>query len=67
MLSFWENTDAVRRFAGPEPARAVFYPEDDRFLVERDLEVKHYEVSVFDSRPSDRAPDGGANPARVTA
>ena len=24
--------------------KAVFYPEDDRFLVERDLQVTHYEV-----------------------
>jgi hypothetical protein len=28
--------------------RAVFYPEDDRFLISRDDQVDHYEV-VFDS------------------
>ena len=26
--------------------RAVFYAEDDRYLVERDLRVRHYEVDV---------------------
>lgn len=45
LLSLWESMDAVRRFAGPEPERAVFYPEDDRFLVDRDLHVTHYEIA----------------------
>jgi hypothetical protein len=43
-LSFWESLGAVTGFAGPDPERAVFYPEDDRFLVERDLTVTHYEL-----------------------
>ena len=49
LLSFWDGMESVGRFAGPEPDKAVFYPEDDRFLVERDLEVQHYEVKS-DSR-----------------
>jgi heme-degrading monooxygenase HmoA len=44
MLSLWEDEDAVRRFAGDDIAVAVFYPEDDRYLVERDLTVSHFEV-----------------------
>ena len=44
IVSFWESMAAVTRFAGPDPSRAVFYPEDDRFLVRRDLTVDHYEV-----------------------
>jgi heme-degrading monooxygenase HmoA len=43
-LSFWDSLEAVEGFAGPDPERAVFYPEDDRFLVERDLHVTHYEL-----------------------
>ena len=43
-LSFWDSLEAVEGFAGPDPTRAVFYPEDDSFLVERDLEVAHYEL-----------------------
>jgi heme-degrading monooxygenase HmoA len=41
-LSLWGSEDAVRRFAGDDMERAVFYPEDDRFLVERDLTATHY-------------------------
>jgi len=43
-LSFWDSMDAVRAFAGDDPERAVFYPDDDRFLVERDETVDHYEL-----------------------
>jgi heme-degrading monooxygenase HmoA len=44
-LSLWDSLDAVRAFAGEAYETAVFYPEDDRFLVERDLETTHYEVA----------------------
>jgi heme-degrading monooxygenase HmoA len=47
-LSFWESREAIEGFAGQDIERAVFYPEDDRFLIERDLTVRHYEVG--DSR-----------------
>ena len=43
-LSFWESRAAIGAFAGPDIERAVFYPEDDRFLVERDLTVRHYDL-----------------------
>ena len=43
-LSFWESLDAVRAFAGEDVDRAVFYPEDDRYLVERETRVLHYEA-----------------------
>ena len=48
LVSLWESRDAIRQFAGDNIEKAVFYPEDDRFLVERDDHVSHYEV-VFDS------------------
>jgi heme-degrading monooxygenase HmoA len=43
-LSFWDSTDAIRGFAGDDIGVAVFYPEDDRFLVERELTVRHYTI-----------------------
>jgi heme-degrading monooxygenase HmoA len=48
LLTLWESEAAVRRFAGDDIGRAVFYPEDDRFLVDRDRHVDHYDV-VFRS------------------
>jgi heme-degrading monooxygenase HmoA len=44
LVSLWDSWDAIKAFAGHKPEKAVFYPEDDRFLVERDNHVDHYEV-----------------------
>jgi heme-degrading monooxygenase HmoA len=46
MLTLWDSLDAVKAFAGDDYQSAVFYPEDDRFLVERDLEATHYTVAA---------------------
>jgi heme-degrading monooxygenase HmoA len=48
LVSLWESEAAIRRFAGSDIEKAVFYPEDERFLVDRDNHVSHYEV-VFDT------------------
>jgi heme-degrading monooxygenase HmoA len=45
MFTLWDSLDAVKAFAGEEYETAVFYPEDDRYLVERDLQSTHYEVA----------------------
>ncbi|BDV31561.1 antibiotic biosynthesis monooxygenase [Microbacterium terricola] len=42
-VSRWESLDSIKGFAGDDIERAVFYPEDDRYLVERDERVRHYE------------------------
>jgi heme-degrading monooxygenase HmoA len=42
LISFWESLDAIRRFAGSEPEKAVYYPEDDAFLLEKEPTVSHY-------------------------
>ncbi|MGH2664143.1 MAG: antibiotic biosynthesis monooxygenase [Actinomycetota bacterium] len=44
-LTFWESMEAVQGFAGEEVDHAVFYPEDDRFLIDRETEARHYEVT----------------------
>lgn len=53
LVSLWEDEAAVRRFAGDDPTRAVFYPEVDHLLVDRDETVHHYDVVYRseDSRP----------------
>ena len=42
--SLWENWEAIRAFAGPEPEVAVLYPEDKRFLVEGGAGAAHFDV-----------------------
>jgi heme-degrading monooxygenase HmoA len=41
-VSRWESLDAIRGFAGDDLERAVFYDEDDRYLIERDERVRHF-------------------------
>jgi antibiotic biosynthesis monooxygenase (ABM) superfamily enzyme len=40
----FDSLENVRAFAGDDLERAVFYPEDDRFLVDRELTVAHYTI-----------------------
>jgi heme-degrading monooxygenase HmoA len=44
-LSWWESLDDIRGFAGDDIERAVFYPEDDEFLLDREITVSHHEVA----------------------
>jgi len=46
-IILFDSLDVVREFAGEDITRARFYPEDDRYLVDRDLTVTHYDVPVF--------------------
>ncbi len=48
-ISLWESFDAIRRFAGEEIDRAVYYPEDKDNLLALDPKVTHYEVLVAPS------------------
>lgn len=45
VFTLWDSLDAVKAFAGEDYERAVFYPEDDRYLVERDERSTHFEVA----------------------
>jgi heme-degrading monooxygenase HmoA len=44
-FTLWDSLDAVRAFAGEDIEAAVLYPEDERYLVEREDTVRHYEVA----------------------
>lgn len=35
-FSLWDSFDSIRAFAGDDIETAVYYPEDERYLVERD-------------------------------
>jgi heme-degrading monooxygenase HmoA len=45
-VSWWESRVAITGFAGPDIGQAVFYPEDDAYLVERDTTVSHFDVAA---------------------
>ena len=62
LVSLWDSAEAVERFAGPDTGKAVLYPEDERFLVERDERVSHWDV-VFDAPPVRGRDDAPPPPA----
>ena len=45
-VSFWESMKNVEGFAGPDPERARYYPEDEEYLLDFEPGVEHYEVVV---------------------
>ena len=44
-ISYWSALQDVTAFAGADVTVARFFPEDDAYLVERELTVAHYEVA----------------------
>ena len=48
LLSLWNDMNDVHAFAGADVSRAVFYPDDERFLIERDEHVDHYDLVFAD-------------------
>ncbi|MEO7431420.1 MAG: antibiotic biosynthesis monooxygenase [Dokdonella sp.] len=62
LISLWDSMEAVRAFAGEQPDRSVYYPEDENYLLEMEPLVRHYEVAEQILPPSDSAatPDPNA-------
>jgi aminoglycoside 6'-N-acetyltransferase len=50
MFTLWDSLAAVKGFAGEDYETAVFYQEDDRYLVERDETAAHFDVIEHQAR-----------------
>lgn len=48
LITFWDDYDAIRRFAGDDYERARYYAEDDAFLLEKEEHVVHADVLFAD-------------------
>jgi heme-degrading monooxygenase HmoA len=44
LISHWESWDAIKAFAGADCEKAVYYPQDEKFLLEMLPKVEHYEI-----------------------
>jgi heme-degrading monooxygenase HmoA len=47
-FTLWDSLDAVKAFAGEDYETAVYYPEDERFLVRQADICEHYEVAAHE-------------------
>ena len=45
VISFWEDIEAIKKFAGEDMEAAKYYEEDKDFLLEFEPKVKHYTVT----------------------
>jgi heme-degrading monooxygenase HmoA len=52
LITYWESMNAIRNFAGEDPDKAKYYPEDKTFLLEFEENVRHFEVFAIDQTPS---------------
>jgi len=43
-ISFWETLEAIRALGGDPIEQAVFFPLDERYLIDRETTVRHFEV-----------------------
>ncbi|MBS0571140.1 MAG: hypothetical protein JSS28_11060 [Proteobacteria bacterium] len=60
LVSLWDSMDAVRAFAGENPEKSVYYPEDERYLLDMEPLVRHYAVAeqiVAEAAPRSGKPD----------
>ena len=48
-VTHWDSEGSIRAFAGDEPLRAKYYPEDKDFLLEFEPQVQHYIVMAGES------------------
>jgi heme-degrading monooxygenase HmoA len=48
LVTLWDSTEAIAAFAGDDIEAAVYYDEDDRYLLDREPRVAHYTVTTFD-------------------
>lgn len=46
LISLWKSFDAIRRFAGDDIDKAIYYSDDKKYLIELEPKVVHYEVLV---------------------
>jgi hypothetical protein len=44
MLSFWDDFDAIKRFAGEDYNVSYYFDFDDDYLIEKEPFVQHWEV-----------------------
>lgn len=44
LITFWENLNVIKNFAGEDFEKAKYYVEDEKFLLEFEEKVTHYEV-----------------------
>jgi hypothetical protein len=51
VTTLWTSMDSIKSFAGDDPTKSRYYPQDDEFLLEREPLVQHFEVLMAVTGP----------------
>ena len=46
VISLWDSYESIKKFAGEDFERAVYYPEDEKYLLDFPERSEHYEVEA---------------------
>ena len=52
LITYWDNVEVIKNFAGQDFEKAKYYLEDNNFLLEFEEKVQHYESLLY--RKSER-------------
>ena len=44
LVTHWDSMESVKKFAGEQPEKAKYYPEDDEYLLEKEETSALYKV-----------------------
>jgi uncharacterized protein YndB with AHSA1/START domain/heme-degrading monooxygenase HmoA len=58
-ISWWTDLQHIKSFAGEDIELAIYYPEDDEYLLDRESTVAHFEVTPPREVPAGVQPDAG--------
>ncbi|WP_280564354.1 antibiotic biosynthesis monooxygenase [Chromohalobacter sp. 48-RD10] len=54
LITYWDNLESIKAFAGNDISQAWLYPEDEVYELEADLSVQHYEAIEHQFSPEPR-------------
>ena len=44
MITLWDSFEAIKKFSGPDVEKAVYFPDDKKYLLEQNPQVFHFEI-----------------------
>ena len=44
LMTLWDSWDAIQAFAGSDYEKAVYYPEDKKYLLDFPEKVEHFDI-----------------------
>lgn len=44
LITLWDSFEAIKKFSGPDVEKAVYFPDDEKYLLELEPNVDHFQV-----------------------